>query len=364
MRKIILGILICLLLSKAVQAVDVQKEQEEAFGLETLEEGISPETRELLGDASPTEPADFSSSIQDIFLGSLWKSQSVLRQGLTTGVLIVMVAILTTMTKTIDQNKAFPVSTLVGLLAITSLCSTGFANMIDQCAQTLEEMLSLNTLLLPVMAAASAASGNITTSAAIYGGTVVFSNVLMNCILKLLIPLVYVYIAISLVNAVLSLDTMGRMCNFIQWIITVGLKGSLYVFTGYLALTGIIGGAGDAAAIKAAKLAMSGMVPVVGSILSDASETVLASAMFIRSCAGTFGLLAVLAVCLTPFLKIGFFYLCLKVTAAVGVAVGTPPIIQHIDALSKAMGFLLAMTGVYSLMTLISCVCSMQVSVL
>lgn len=136
----------------------------------------------------------------------------------------------------------------------------------------------------------------------------------------------------------------------------------LYIFTGYLAITGIISGTGDAVAIKAAKLALSGMVPVVGSIMSDASETVLASAMLVRNCAGTFGLLAVLAVCLGPFLKIAGSYLMMKLTAAVCVAVGTPPLIKQIDALSKAMGYLLAMTGVYGLMTLISCVCSMQVS--
>ena len=362
MRKAVCFCLLALLLMGCVSAVDVTQSQEDALGLDSLEQAVPQQAKDLLGDLSPKESVNFASGLKKVFTGSFAKSTSSFKNSLITCSLMVLICILTSMVNTIDQDRPIPVSTLVGLLAITSLCSSGLSSMVSQCTQTLEEVLTLNNLLLPVMAGASAAAGNITASTAIYAGTVFFSNILMKLILKLMIPLTYAYIAISLVSNALNMDTMGRMSNFIGWIITIGLKAVLYIFTGYLAITGIISGTGDAAAIKAAKLALSGMVPVVGSIMSDASETVLASAMLVRNCAGTFGLLAVLAVCLGPFLKIASSYLMLKLTAAVCVAVGTPPLIKQIDALSKAMGYLLAMTGVYGLLTLISCVCSMQVS--
>ena len=74
----------------------------------------------------------------------------------------------------------------------------------------------------------------------------------------------------------------------------------------------MIAGSADAVAIKAAKFAVSGMVPVVGGILSDAAETVLAGAAAVRSTAGVLGLLAILAITAAPFLKLGFQYLLLK----------------------------------------------------
>ena len=140
-----------------------------------------------------------------------------------------------------------------------------------------------------------------------------------------------------------------------------GLRVVLFVFTGYLTVTGVISGSADAAAVRATKAAVSGMVPVVGSILSDASETLLASASALKSSMGVFGMLAVLAICLTPFLKIGAQYLLLKGTAAVSGTIGMPQQVKLVKHAATAMGYLLAMTGACALMLLISVVCFLKV---
>ena len=56
----------------------------------------------------------------------------------------------------------------------------------------------------------------------------------------------------------------------------------LLAFVGYLTASGAIAGSVDAAAVKTAKLAISRAIPVVGGILADASETVLAGAGGLR----------------------------------------------------------------------------------
>lgn len=145
------------------------------------------------------------------------------------------------------------------------------------------------------------------------------------------------------------------------WLISKSLRVVLFVFTGYLTVTGVISGSADAAAVRATKAAVSGMVPVVGSILSDASETLLASASALKSSMGVFGMLAVLAICLTPFLKIGAQYLLLKGTAAVSGTIGMPQQVKLVKHAATAMGYLLAMTGACALMLLISVVCFLKV---
>ena len=74
------------------------------------------------------------------------------------------------------------------------------------------------------------------------------------------------------------------------------MKIVLYAFTGYIGFTGVVSGTTDAMAMKAAKLTISGAVPVVGGILSDASEAVLVSAGIMKNAAGVYGILAVLAI--------------------------------------------------------------------
>ena len=138
------------------------------------------------------------------------------------------------------------------------------------------------------------------------------------------------------------------------------MKLVLSLFTGYMAITGVISGTADAAAVKVTKMAISGAVPVVGGMLSNATETVLASAAAVRSTAGVLGLLAILAITAAPFLKLGAQYLLLKLTAALCGVVGSENHTALTENFAQAMGLLLATTGTCCLIQLISTVCFMK----
>ena len=127
-----------------------------------------------------------------------------------------------------------------------------------------------------------------------------------------------------------------------------------------MSITGVVSGTTDAAALKAAKMTISSVVPVVGGILSDASESVLVSAGLMKNAAGIYGILAILAVFLEPFLRIGAHYLILKLTAALCGVFGSKQMTELIGDFSSAMGLLLAMTGATCLLLLISTVCFMK----
>ena len=91
------------------------------------------------------------------------------------------------------------------------------------------------------------------------------------------------------------------MGGLLKWCITAVLSAVLLVFVGYLTISGVIAGSSDAVTVKTAKLALSGVVPVVGGILSDAAETVLAGAGVLKSTVGLFGMLVVFGMCVAPF---------------------------------------------------------------
>ena len=134
----------------------------------------------------------------------------------------------------------------------------------------------------------------------------------------------------------------------------------LYVYTGYITITGVVSGTTDASLLKAAKLTISGAVPVVGGILSDASEAVLAGAAAVKNAAGIYGLLAVLSLWIGPFLRIGAHYLMVKAVGAVSGVFGVEGVSSVVDAFASAMGLLLAMTGAVCLMLIISTICFLR----
>jgi stage III sporulation protein AE len=102
------------------------------------------------------------------------------------------------------------------------------------------------------------------------------------------------------------------------------------------------------------------MVPVVGSILSDASEAVLVSAGLMKNAVGIYGLLVVIALWIGPFLQIGIQYLMLKATAGICEMFGTKQIAELMKDFSSAMGLVLAMTGTVCLIFIISTICFLK----
>ena len=249
---------------------------------------------------------------------------------------------------------------LVGAVAIALILLQNTDAMINLGLDTIRELSSYGKLLMGVMASALAAQGGVTASTALYAGTAVFNTVLTSLLTGILVPLLYMYLAMAIAQSALGEMMLKKLCGLIKWGCIWILKIVLYVFTGYIGITGVVSGSTDAAALKVAKLTISGMVPVVGGIMSDASEAVLVSAGVVRNAAGIYGILALLAIVAGPFLKIGAHYLLLKVTGAVSGLFGSKTCSELISDVSGAMGLLLAMTGSVCLLLLISMVCFLR----
>ena len=167
-------------------------------------------------------------------------------------------------------------------------------------------------------------------------------------------------LALAAGNSATGEELLKRLRDMVKNGISWCLKTILMVFTTYMGITGVISGTTDAVTLKATKVTISSVVPVVGGILSDASEAVLVSAGLVKNAAGIYGILAVLAVFLHPFLQIGVHYLILKATAAVCGVFGTRRMTELIGDFSGALGLLLAMTGSACLLLLISTVCFLK----
>ena len=274
--------------------------------------------------------------------------------------LSVMAAVMVTSLVGSFPGKARSVTELVTAIAVSCLLFGSTQTLISAAADTVKELSEYGKLLLPVLTTAMAAQGGVTGSTALYAGTAVFDALLGALISGVLVPVIYIFLALSVANAALGEDLLGKLRDFVKWLVGWCLKTILYVFTGYIGITGVISGTADQAAVKAAKLTISGAVPVVGGILSDASEAILVSAGLVKSAIGVYGLLVFLAIVIGPFLRMGVQYLLLKLTAAVSGVFADKRTTTLIQDFSAAMGLLLAMTGTVCLLQIISTVCFMK----
>lgn len=308
------------------------------------------------------QSTDFWTSVRGLFRQALRKSSDTFRSGLLLCAILLAIVTLCSVAGMPSGNRGATAITAAGAIGICAAVLSTFRCMISLATDTVREIADYSACLMPVMASTAAMSGKMTSGTALYAGTLLFAELLMQLISKLLIPAVFFFLAVSTAEAALASEMLSELRGFVGWLISKTLRIVMFGFLGYMSITGVISGAADAAAVKATKAAVSGMVPVVGGIISDASETLLASASALKNAVGIFGMLAVLAVCLTPFLRVGIHYLLLKLTAAVSGTVGAKPHVALLKNYTTAMGYLLAMCGSCGMLLLISLVCFLKVA--
>lgn len=250
---------------------------------------------------------------------------------------------------------------LVGALYITAVSAGDLNTLIGLGRDTVEQVSALSKTLIPALAAATAATGGITSASVRQVTTVFFTDILLTVMDRFLIPLLYLYIASAAANAVLDHGALESIASMIKKIIGWVLTVLLALFTGYLSISGAVAGAVDAQTVRIAKSAVSTVVPVVGGILSEAAESVLAGAEMMRSTIGVFGTLAVLSLCLLPFLRLGAQYLLYQLAVLTAQAAGPKKLAKMLHMLADAFALILAMTGASALLLIISLVSTLTV---
>ncbi len=287
----------------------------------------------------------------------------IVRRAARSGVLLLAILLLVGLADAVREGvgqRGGLAVTLAGALAVTAVAVADVNSLMGMGAGALDDMRSFANVLLPAVAAVTAATGAITGAAARQMAAVLFSDVLMNLIDGLLVPVLYGYIAASVAWAAVGNEGLKRLAALLKWVVTTVLTAVMLAFVGYLTAGGVIAGTADTASVKAAKFAISGAIPVVGGILSEAAETVLASAGVLKGTVGVFGMITVLAICLLPTLELAVHYLAYKVVAALASAVGQGRVHALVEQLGSAFGLILGMTGACCLLLLIALVSSLS----
>lgn len=344
MRRILLAAIMVLALAIPVHAMDFQ----------------APEAPSRVADVVD-EPSDsFGEGLWNVIKSAISTLDGSLKEAMGVCLGASAAVLLGALLREICTGISTRAVELACTVAVAGMLLEPSSSLITLAVDTAFELSEYGKLLLPVMAGAMAAQGGVTASAALYAGTAMFDSILSAILARLMKPMIYLFLALSIANAALREDLIGKMKDFIQWAMGWILKIALYAFTGYMAVTGVVSGKADASAVRMAKITISSAVPVVGGILSDASEAVLVSAGTLGSAAGVYGMLAVLALFAGPAVRIGAQYLLMKGTGALCGAFDGGAAAGLMEDFSSAMGLALAMVFAQTVMLMISTMCLMK----
>ena len=357
-------LLICLFFTITAASAASEKilqDQSEALGLD----GLSDAAGEYGPDGDIAE-VDLDGGLQSILEEGQAEAGGVIRKAAHSGVLLLAVVLLASLAQGAwevgGEEVDLQVVPMVAATAITVIAVSDANALIGMGRETLERMSAFGQILLPTMAAATALGGAPGSAAARQFAAMLFSNLLLTVINGFLLPMTYGYIAACAACAAVGNEGLKRLAGVLKWVVTTVLTVLLLTYVGYLTVSGVVAGTADAVAVKAARFTVSSMVPVVGGILSDAAETVLAGAGVLKNAVGVFGMLTVLSICLVPFLQLGIHYLTYKLTGALAATVASGRVAGLIDQIGSAFGLVLGMTGASALLLLVSMVSAVSMS--
>lgn len=353
MRQLMLILIFIICLSGSATATE---DLAELIDLDELNSAVPEIAEEIYGDLDASS-IDWSDK-----LGSLWEYIStnatlVFKSAMSSAVAIIAILLLCAMADSISPSEHVALGGALGISAIAAYDVSAFIGMGEQSLGTLSDFA---VLLLPCVAAATAAAGNVTASSVSYMATALFMDILIKISSAIIMPMIYIYIAAVTARAALGTSVLSSVVNFIKWACVTMMTLLVTAFTAYLSITGAVASSSDVAAAKFAKSAISMALPVVGGIVSGAAGTVVAAATMLKAGIGVFGMLIVSAVCVTPFLVLGIHYLIYKGIATLGGGLADSRMKDLISGIGTAFGMVLSLVGCGAIMLFFSLVFAMK----
>lgn len=243
---------------------------------------------------------------------------------------------------------------LAGAAGVALVALADVNGMMGLGKETITQLSDFTTVLMPTLTSAAVAGGAAVSAPVRQAATLLCSNLITKLIGGVLMPMTWAYAAGSVGCCALDDHRLRPLCQLLRWVVAGTLTTTLIAYTGYLSVAGAVASGTDAATVKVAQMTISGMVPVVGGILSDATEAVLSGASILRNSIGLFGMLGVLGFCLVPFLRLGVQYLLYKLVAVLAAAMTDHPVSRLIQDLGSVFAMVMGMTGACALVSLLS----------
>ena len=262
-----------------------------------VERALPREAGQLLKDVDHWDVNSFPEGLCAIWNHLRKDVNTVLRRQTRGAVSVLLVAVLCGLVSGFqkgvgDESRFLP---MAGGLAVTALTAGSLDSLMGAGTAVMEQMNTFSKALLPTLAAVSAISGGAVGATLRQIATVFFADLLLGLIHGLLMPMVYLYAGALAAGCCLADKRLTAVAELLKTVCTKLLTAALLAFTLYLTVGGIFAGTVDSARVRVTKTAISGMIPVVGGIIAEASETVLAGAGLLKGAIGVFGLLGVLA---------------------------------------------------------------------
>lgn len=354
MRTLLLILLLLPAFGGTAYAEELYQQAAEETGVYAVED-LPEELRDISGALKVDGSYDAGNALKRLWKSFVNSLRRELGENLRSASALIAIALACALSGALCSGKAIKeYINIAGCCAAAVSLLGSVDSIVSQTVSALNQLSDYSKAALPAIFTAAAACGAVSSAAAKYAAVCLALDVLMSLAQKLIIPLVYAYLALALAGSVFPNSLLSNTARLTRWAAVTAMTAMTLSFTAYISMTGLISSSLDAAAIKTARTVISTGLPVVGGLISDASAAVLSAAAVIKNSAGVFGLVAVCALCAGPFALLSVKMLVLKAVAAASDMVPNGRLSSLIASVAAAMGLLLGLLGCCGIMLFIS----------
>ena len=257
-------------------------------------------------------------------------------------VLALLSSIIKSLENSFSSSSITTVTNYIVFITVVTLTLVSFKDVLSLCYSTIENIIGLVNVIIPIMISLLVLVGFPITSTALnpvfIGGIAVINIVFKK----------FIFVAISLAFAILVINNitnnikLNRLASFIKQINVVSLGAVCTLYLGLVSIQGLYVTSFDKFTVKTAKFAVGNFIPVVGGFVSDSLDILLSSSQLIKNVFGGIGLVILAGMCLIPIIKIISVVLVYKLCAIAIEPIGEDNISSFLNEVANLMIIILA----------------------
>lgn len=338
-KKIFVTIIFILIFSITISAQekDIYSEQYDLSGAEEITEALDEKTKEYL-DEFQIDPKDYNwvnnLSYQNVFLMIITILKTGAKTPITVGLTILSIILITSALSGLKQKSSISNTSLyASTLATAAVISAPIFTTVSATVNAMKGSASFMVAFVPVFAVIVATSGMPITSASM-SGLLLGAAQLVSYIANFFItPLMSGYLAVSICATVSPIVEQSSIASAIKkvalWVMTLIST----VFIGILGIQTAVNSSADTLTIKTAKFVLGSTLPVAGTALAEALNTVTASFKLLKSSIAIYGAVAVILI----FLPLLFELLLWRIVLNLNCSIANIFSVSKVSSLLKAI---------------------------
>ena len=249
-------------------------------------------------------------------------------------VIVIIHSILKAISENLGNENVSKIAYYIEYILIVTLIMTNFSTIITEMKEAVQNLTSFANSLIPLMMTLMITTGNVVSSGMLQPILLLIITFISNFITNILIPIALISTALGIVSKISEQVQVGRLSKFLNSSMVWILETVLTLFVSLTSLEGGLTASVDGVTAKAAKTAISSVVPVIGSILGDAVNTIMGCSNIIKNAVGVVGIIVILSICVRPIIQLA----ALTITYYLGAALCEPIADEKVVGILEQMG--------------------------